>query len=152
MSKADTIAAAIATRLQTIRIANGYATDAGAAVYRGRTSFDAADVPCITIAEPEDEIEEQRDHPDGDGADLIARLPFTIEAFAACNPDAPNVAGHQLVADIKRAIFSADITLGGLAVTLRYLGRTIAPREPGARIVTVAVKIRVGYTENLAAP
>lgn len=151
-SKAAAIAAAIAARLAVITRANGYHTNAGLHVWRGRTAVDANELPSITLFEQEDQVEDQRiisaSEPTAIDANLL--LPFVIEASIHCDPDHPNVDGHALVADIKRAIFAGDLTWGGLASHTRYIGRTIGPREGGADIVTVTVQIRIGYTEDLA--
>ncbi|MDX9717243.1 MAG: hypothetical protein RBT67_07710 [Thauera sp.] len=151
-SKAAAIAAAIAARLATITRANGYHTNAGLHVWRGRTAIDADELPSITLFEQEDQVEDQRitTATDPTAIDAHLLLPFVVEASTHCDPDHPNLAGHALVADIKRAIFSGDLTWGSLASHTRYIGRTLGPREGGADIVTVTVQIRIGYTENLA--
>lgn len=153
-SKAAHIAAAVATRLATITRANGYNTDAGLHVWRGRTAIDTAELPSLTLFEQEDQVEAQRiiDSPAPTSIDTNLLLPLIIEGSAVCDPDHPNVTGHALVADIKRALFSADLKWGGLATHTRYLGRTLGPREGGDDIVTVTVQIRIGYTEDLAKP
>lgn len=151
-SKAAAIAAAVAARLSTITRVNGYHTDAGLYIWRGRTALDADELPSITLFELEDLVEEQRitsaSEPVAIDTNLL--LPFVIEASTHCDPDHPNVAGHALIADIKRAIFSGDLSWGSLASHTRYTGRTLGPREGGADIVTVTVQIRIGYTEDLA--
>src|SRR5690606_29110496 len=58
-SKAAAIAAAIAARLATITRANGYHTNAGLHVWRGRTAIDADELPSITLFEQEDQVEDQ---------------------------------------------------------------------------------------------
>lgn len=153
-SKAAAIAAAVATRLSLVTRANGYHTDAGLHVWRGRTAIDANELPSITLFEQEDQVEEQRIIAASTPAtiDTNLLLPFVIEASSQCDPDNPNIDGHTLVADIKRAIFSGDLTWGSLASHTRYIGRTIGPREGGEDIVTVTVQIRIGYTEDLAQP
>jgi hypothetical protein len=153
-SKAAAIAAALADRLATIRIANGYHTDAGQTVWRGRTALDPDDLPSITLFEQEDLVESQRvmDSTAPTSIDCNILLPFAIEGSAWCDPDHPNLVGHALIADIKRALFNADLTFGGTASHTRYIGRTIGPREGGDHIVTVTVQIQIGSTENIAAP
>lgn len=155
MSRADTIAAAVAARLAGITQANGYATDLGLHVSRGNLSVDPDKLPSCTLIEQEDQVESQRIDNRQSGADPIDShilLPFTIEATSLCDPDKPNVAGHALVADIKRAIFGGDLTWGSLASHTKYLGRTLGPRPEGANLVTATVQIRIGYTEDLAKP
>lgn len=155
MSKANDIAAAVATRLQGIAVASGFATDAGLYVHRGKLGLDADHLPAITVIEPEDNIETQRidDRTAWDGPiDTNVLLPIIIEATGPCDADDPNVAGHALVADIKRAVFRGDLTWGGRATHTRYIGRTIAPRQDGTSLVTVTVQIHIGCVEDLATP
>lgn len=155
MSKANDIAAALAARLATIRTANGYATDAGQHVYRGAIGIAEENAPFSAIIEQEDQVEDQRIKDRSTGADPIDAdllLPFDIVAFAPCDPDNPAIAGHALVADIKRAVFGGDLTWGGLATHTRYIGRSIPPRTAGSTLVEVRVSIRIGCVENLADP
>lgn len=154
MSKANQIAAAVAARLENIRVANGYATDAGQKVFRGRAAIAPDSLPNVILFEAEDLVETQRVDYAQETLPIDANvlLPFVIEATGPCDADNPNVAGHALVADIKKAIFAGDLSWGGLATHTRYIGRTLGPREGGTNLVTVTVQIRVGYVENLAAP
>lgn len=155
MSKANDIAAALAARLATIRTANGYATEAGQHVYRGALGIPEEQAPFLAIVEQEDQVEGQRINNRSTGTDPIDTeilLPFDIVAVAPCNPDNPAIAGHALVADIKRAVFGGDLTWGGLATHTRYIGRSIPPRTAGSTLVEVRVSIRIGCVENLADP
>ncbi|THF61396.1 hypothetical protein E6C76_20145 [Pseudothauera nasutitermitis] len=154
VSKAAAIAAAAADRLATITLANGYHTDAGQRIYRGRAVLDLEDLPAIVLYEEEDLVDRQRAGAAGQGeaVDIIIGLPFTIEATAACDPLHPNVTGHALVADIKRCLFSGDLLWGGLATGTLYVGRTLHPRDDGAGFVRATVQIRVTYSEFLDAP
>lgn len=153
-STAAALAAALAARLETITRENGYHTDAGRRVWHGRLTINADDLPAITLFEREDEIESQRvsDSTGGKAIDANILLPYAIEATAPCDADHPARVGHALVADIKRCIFAGDLTWGGLARLTQYTGRTIAGREDGSNIVTVAVFVRIGIVENLAQP
>jgi hypothetical protein len=147
-SKAAGIADALAQRLKLIRKTAGYLTDAGLQVWQGRLTIDPDSLPSITIREDEDLVERQR----GQADDAAVLLPFVIEATSPCDADNPNLAGHVLIADIKRAIFSGDLTWGGLAQRTLYTGRTIGPRQDGSDLVTVTVKIQIAIVENLARP
>lgn len=147
-SKAAAIAAALAQRLESIRQANGYLTDAGAHVWHGRISIDPDNLPSITLHEDEDLVERQR----AEAIDAGILLPFVIEATSECDPDNPNLAGHELIADIKRAIFAGDVTWGGLAQKTLYTGRTVGPRPDGTNLVTVTVRLQIAMVENLAKP
>ena len=56
------------------------------------------------------------------------------------------------VADLKKAIFSGDITFNKTALECRYAGRSIEPREAGLSLVAASIEIVVSFVENLAAP
>lgn len=149
MSKSADIAAAVAARIETIRTANGYATEIGVRVYRGRRKIDEGHLPCAVIVEGDDEVPDMREG----STQAKIRQPFIIEGHTDCDPDNPNDAAHAIVADIKRAIFSGDLTLGGLTRSaVRYAGRSIAPREDGLSIVSAAVEISIEFVEELAQP
>jgi len=149
MSKASHIALALSERLATILKAGGYATDAGAKVMRGRKRLDERQLPCIVIIEMEDTIQDQRPNA------VKLSQKYVIEGHSACDPDNPNDVGHDLVADIKRALFSEKLVFGAedtKAVQMKYNGRNIAPREDGLAVVAVSVVVSVEYIETLSEP
>lgn len=148
--KALQIVKALAARLEVIRTANGYRTDAGAQVYRGRIVFDASDsLPALTVFDDEDDVLQIN------GA-LRAKLGLsvTIEGIAQADPDNPSDTGHAMVADIKKAIFSPDYdqTFGGMVAKLSYAGRRMQSREGGSGHISVAVMLTVEYVEDLTNP
>jgi hypothetical protein len=147
MSIEDKIAAELATRLAQITIANGYQTDIGLRIFDGRRRLDETQMPCIVMLEDDDEPSGQQ-APNGK-----ASLPWVIEGHTACDPDHPNVAGRKIVADLKKAVFSADLTFGDKrAIACRYDGRSISPRQDGLDVVSANIVIVIDVVENLAAP
>lgn len=144
MTISDTLAAALATRLATIKVANGFNTDIGLRVFQGRRRLDESHIPCVVIVEGEDDPSEQQ----LGKIKNVAR--YAVEGVAACDPDNPNVAGRAIVADIKKAIWGADNKFGRTVIAMDYLGRTIAPREDGLDTVSAAVEFSLTYAENLA--
>lgn len=147
MSTADKIAAELAARLAQITIANGYQTDIGLRVYDGRRNLDESHMPCVVMVEDDDDPAGMQ-APNGKTA-----MPWLLEGHTACDPDNPNVAGRKIVADLKKAVFSGDLTFGDKrAVACRYGGRSIAPRADGLALVSASVTIVVDVVENLAAP
>lgn len=148
MSTANDIALALHARLAEIRTANGYETDAGALVYRGRRRLDPSKMPCCVIIEMPDSVRDQQPR----RAALSAV--FVLEGHAQCDPDNPNDVGHQLVADIKRAVFRAPLQYadGKPVLSVDYVKRTIAPREDGLAVVSAGVEIKVDYVEQLGEP
>lgn len=144
MSIAHNLSLAISDRLAVIRTANGYATDIGERVHRGKKKLDEAGVPCVVIFEEEPVVGDENRR-----AVKVAQSYF-IEGHAACNPEQPNDVGHAIVADIRRAIFShADPTFGEVVRSLKYVTRHIGEREDGLAIVSAYVKVTVEYVEPL---
>jgi len=154
VSKQNDIIEALRDRLSLIRIANGYATDIGRMVFRGRRNISEDMLPCCTIIEAEDEIERQKPRSGLDHTFPLAfeSLPVTIEAHGPCDADHPSIAAHDMVRDIKRAIFSGDLLFGGLAIATQYIGRTVGDREPGTSIAVGQVMIKIDCVEDLADP
>ena len=154
MSKANDIALHIVERLEHILQADGYETNTGLNVFRGRKAVPS--LPALVLFEPEDLCESQAADGAGDttGAAVNAAilLPFDIQGLAECDPATHMAVSHALVADIKRVVFGGDIRWGGLATHTRYIGRTIEPRADGDTTASVVVQIRVGMIENLAQP
>jgi len=147
MSTADKIAAELAARLAQITIANGYQTDIGLRVYDGRRNLDETNMPCVVMVEDDDDPAGMQ-APNGKTS-----MPWLLEGHTACDPDHPNAAGRKIVADLKKAVFSGDLTFGDKrAVACRYGGRAIAPRADGLALVSASVTIVVDVVENLAAP
>lgn len=152
MSTANDIALAISARIAQITTANGYATNIGARVLRGRRRLDPSMMPCAVIIERDDAVADFQ--PSNRDPRAKVRQPYILEGHTECDPDNPNDAGHLIIADIKRAIFSEEIRFGAdqKVIQVRYVGRTIAPREDGVTVVAAAVEISVEYVEHLATP
>lgn len=150
MSKASDIAEELDRRVARIR--NGtdnYETDIGKRILRGRLKFDDSLTPCTVLVEDEDNVVERIPH-NSDKVKL--EQTYFLEGHAECDPDNPNDLAHQMIADLKRAVFGGEPKLGGLAVEVLYLGRTIVPREDGAGLVAASIEIAVSFVEQLSAP
>jgi hypothetical protein len=149
MSKASDIAAAISARIAQIAIANGYSTDIGTRVFRGRLTLDKEDLPAAILVEDEDRVKEQKRNL----IDVSLYQTYIVEGHDVCDPLQPNDKAHLILADIKRAIFgSNDKTLNGLVLEIQYVGRSIGQRPDGTAIVAAAVTFQCHFTENLANP
>ncbi len=146
MTHARDIALALDTRLRGIAPAAGYRTPMGERVYRGRRRLNEEHIPCIVLIESDDEPQDHRP-----GRVKLAQR-YLIEGHTPCDPDNPNDAAHDILSDLKRAIFAGDDTLGGLVRTLKYLGRSIEPREDGLSLVSASIEIEVDYIEDLSNP
>lgn len=151
MSIANDIALAVSARLETITIANGFSTDIGLKVMRGRKRLDPSNLPCAVLIERDDKPEKQTGQ--RDPSVKVAQV-YILEGHAACDPENPNDMGHLIIADIKKAIFSSKLTYGNgqQIYEVIYAGRTIAPREDGMAVVAAAVEISVDFVERLANP
>lgn len=146
MSAASDIAVELTARLQAITIANGYQTDIGLRVYRGKLRLDESHMPCAVIVEDDD------DSSSAQLAHCKTTAPYLLEGHAACDPDNPNDVGHQIVADLKKAIFGGDLTFNKKAIACRYGGRSILPRTDGLALISAHIVIAVDFVENLANP
>ena len=148
-TRASDVAAEVATRLASIRLANGAETDIGRDVMRGRRSLPEDDKPpCIIVIEGNDD---PRDTP-GRIPSCQTLLPFVIDAFDVCDPNNPNDKAHALIRDIKRVLFKDGATLGGKVRSVKYTGRDIGPRPDGAALVQARVTIEVEFVEDLQNP
>lgn len=163
MSTAHDIAVKLTERITTIRKANGFNTDIGLNVFRGKRQFDEAELPGVTLIEGTDRVEQN-----GTRNQVKLQQQYVFEGhdtLPESDPDSPdtnnllknpNDHAHLILADLKKAIFQpadrAGEVLGGLVKSITYKGRLIGQREPGIPAVFASVEIAVEYVENLSAP
>lgn len=147
-SKASDIAALVAARAAEITIANGYNTDIGDRVFRGRMSLNVKDLPCVVMVEDSDLVEETK------GTKIRVTQRYILEGHANCDPLNPNDTAHLILKDLKRAIFAGDLSFGGALRPndLAYAGRSIAAREDGTSICAASIEIDISYVEDLSDP
>ena len=152
MSKASELAQGIAQVLAGITKLNGYQTDIGLRVYRGRVTTTLSSVPFVVLKEGQDSVKASRPQ------EVVIRQPYVIEGVSEGAIDNPNDVGHQMLADIKKALFSGPLEKGSksrfgtVECELEYKGRFIAQREEGSAIVTTTVAIECMYPEDLTKP
>lgn len=142
------ILGAFLTRVQAVQVANGFQTNAGQVVYTGETPELGPDDPneVIAIVVGDDSVKYQ-------GANLLVRLPVSIQALVKADLDDPLTAIEAVISDIKRAVELADRKLGGLIPQPIERGSTRAvPRRPGSTTVGVAVEYSISYVEAWGAP
>ena len=145
-TKASEIAEYLTTLMEQIKIADGYHTDIGLQVFRGRRKVDDDMVPCGVIIEGDDRP-----------GDNISREEIKIEqsyvlgGYVPCDADQPNDAAHLLLKDLKRVVFGNGnkTNLGGRVRSVSYEGRDIGPRADGKNIVFAVVHISVTFAEDL---
>lgn len=157
MSVASGMAAALAFRLAGITIPNGYQTDIGVKVFRGKPRIAQSDVPCIVIYEAGDKVSDDAQSPTlgrtmGKLADVKLMQRYYIEGHTTCDPDNPNDAAHLILSDLKRAVFGGDRSYGSIARKLTYVGRAIGRREDGLALISASIVIDAEIVENLAEP
>lgn len=134
--------------LKQIRVANGYETDIGTKVFRGKLRHDQDLVPYTVLVEGEDS-------PDDQGVDeILTRQEYAVGAYVACDADNPNDAAHAAIRDIRRAIFTrgegpARKRLGNRVREVKYLGKDIGPRADGVPIVFAIVHFEITFVESL---
>lgn len=138
----------IATRLGGISIANGYFSDIGLRVLRGRRRIDDHQVPCVVIVEGAD----QPTPTPGRLPTVDIEQTYVLIAYHACDADHPNDKAHELLKDLKRSIFSDGVTFGGNVSKVQYKGRDIGPRGDGVGIVCASIEIEVRFVEDLTNP
>ena len=154
------IALAIATLCEAVQQSAGYATDAGLRVYVGmQTGFSADDLvegPVIVV---------NPGGPDGDFDEPVQATPqklrnrvsHAITAAARLdNTDALST-GHQLLADLKRALLRTDtprpLDAGEiLGEEITYAGARVELPAPGEQVVSVTVTVTCGYSERRGDP
>lgn len=152
MSKANAVAEALKAMLAMISQTNGFATDAGAFVYRGKiVGQEEVNAPCVTLFEDEATVLSQKEKT------VAVRVPYVAEASGPCDADNPNVMGQTLASDVCRALWpeTPNTTLNDLLMDdtgLAYAGHQILPRPPGQASVTVQVKFNATFVFNLSHP
>lgn len=144
-TKAADIAQYLTTLLSGVTVSNGYNTDIGLRVFRGKRSKVEEQVPCAVIIEGEDTPGESA------GRDAIKiTQDYVLGGYVECDPDNPNDAAHLVLKDIKRVLFKDGARMGGRVANVSYSGRDIGPRSDGVAIVFAVVHISIVFAETLA--
>lgn len=146
MSAASAVAAEIYARATSVTTANGFATNVGARTFRGKRRIAEDDLPCLLVFEGKDKVDDQQ------GIHVKVGQRFILEGHDYCDADNPNDKGHEIIADLKRAIFSGDITFGRTIRALSYKARTLGAREDGLAATFASIEIEVLFSENLTVP
>lgn len=136
---------AFAARLSLILTGSGFRTDIGSRVFRGRRKIDPDQIPCVVIVGGDDTITAQK------RGEVLLDQRYIIEAHCTCDPDNPNDAALDMIADIKRVMWGKeeDKSFGGLVKDLNYSGRIISPREDGSSLVAAGVELTASFSETL---
>lgn len=144
-TKASDIAEYLTTLLAGVTIANGYHTDIGLRVFRGKRSKVEEQIPCAVLIEGED-------HPgESAGRESIKIVQdYVVGGYVECDPDNPNDAAHLVLKDIKKVLFQQGPRMGNRVTNISYSGRDIGPRPDGVAIVFAVVHISITFAETLA--
>lgn len=156
LTRARDVAIHLTELMAGITTANGYETDLGVRVFRGKRKIDDTHVPCAVIIEGEDKPGGEQ----GRGSQQVTQS-YVLGGYAECDADHPNDTAHQIISDIKKAVFTnteatraeqinGTTSFGGRVKSVTYRGRDIGPRTDGVPIVFAVVHIDVVFVEQLA--
>lgn len=142
---------ALADKLESILIANGYNTNAGQNVMVDPEALDAdaLSVPALRLFEQEATAEQRLPNT----TQCRVRTTYVVEAVH----EVPNTANHtqeahKVVADICNALFSGKVVLERLPIQLAYEGHRILPRQAGSKSVVIQVRGSHVSAESFAQP
>lgn len=148
---AGEIAGYLDTALKTISKANGFETDIGTRVLRGRRAVHDDLVPCAVLIEGDDRVTQAETRK---SATAKIKQDYMLIGYSPCDADNPNDEGHKVIRDLKKVIFggSNGTTLDGKVTLVEYKGRDIGPRADGRAIVMALIQVSIDYVEKLDQP
>lgn len=154
LNTAAGVAAVLYERLLAIQVANGYETDMGLTVFQGKIKVADEQIlavgSCLSVIEGIDTIEAQAAR----GRSPLVKLEqrYGLVGYAVCDANAPNIAAHQMIRDMKRAVWAEPANWGDRVYSIVYKSRDIGPRADGVNIVQALLEIGVTYAEDLTQP
>lgn len=157
---AERITTAVSDLARDITTANGYATDAGLRVYRGRAVSgpdDLLDGPLVVVGVPDDGETETPVQAMPDKMRQSLRLTVTALALAESEAD-PLDTAHALLGDLKRALLRPEPQLRPrdagtvLGEEIAYAGATLYPPAAGEKMVSASLTLTVRYSERRGDP
>jgi len=133
--KLQRIVDAVATRLESIAMENGYYTNMGLRVLRNQRAPQLEELPCCMVYIGQRTAESQQCE--------AVRCAMTINVMGyAERIDPSEILGYEILSDIQRAVELEDDTLGGLlrgAFGLAFASEQILLPEVGANAVGATV-------------
>ncbi|MEN6539432.1 MAG: hypothetical protein ABFC67_07475 [Mizugakiibacter sp.] len=150
MSQALTKLSSLVPRLQAIKKANGYNTDAGTTVLFGPIPRSDADaLPIIRLhwpsADPESALVNVPHNK--------VRVNFVVEGEGACAPVDFLTSCDAIASDIKRAVFGdIERNLQGLAMDVRFDGQEFTVPDPGTAAYLVRIAGSFTFVDHFNAP
>lgn len=143
LNKASEVAELLTQKLTEITKANGYLTDIGVAVRRGKRNVEDEEAPCSVLVEGEDRVV------DSGPTQVTVDCDYAAVAYMPCDPDNPNDAAHKAIKDIKRVLFGGGPRLDNRVKAITYKGRDIGPRADGKPLVMAVVHFTIRFAETL---
>lgn len=150
------IAAKLATRLGTIKVVNGYNTNAGNSIVRGRRSFGETDLssnPAISVW-INDATAGQ-----GNRDRMEVAIGIIIEGFFIIDTDNPDDDAEDLLGDIRKALLLSTDQYVYDSVSSKNLVSSFFPTgwvkelpEDGSKIGSVQLRIDAVYPETYGDP
>lgn len=151
LTKSSDIALYVTGLIEQIKVVNGYNTDIGNAVYRGKLKVQDEMIPCTVILEGDDAPGENTSR---ESIKIVQSYSFV--GYAACDPDHPNDTAHLMIKDLKKALFkkgslpNGSVNFDGRVKSVEYTGRDIGPRGDGKAFVAAVVFVDITFAETLA--
>ena len=141
----ERIISAIVTALAAVRTANGYATEAGAAVYRCEVALDPESAPFLNVFPQPETVEHDR------YGNPVHTMPVIIEAVAEFD-ETPSEVAEQLLGDLIECgtgvVYYLPFTGGKSEIKA---GDTITGATSGATAYVSAVSVTSGAWAELNA-
>jgi hypothetical protein len=151
MTRAYDLLASLVPRLQAVRLANGYATEAGQSVLLGPIPAQAGErMPYIRVHETDAAADDaMRNRPQAK-----LRVQFLAEAYAEQKDAAQIMAtGHVLVGDLKKALFGDALRdLEGRVIDAQFEGYRILPPDEGSATLVAQVRGSYIFVDHFNAP
>jgi len=143
----------MASRLRQITLGNGYRHNVGDDVYRGGVFLEPkTELPAVSILEAEDEPTTA----EVTANQILETTSYQVMAIARCDELHPLDVGHELLADIKAALFQAPTVeferLDGTAHSVEYTGRSIQAGVEQTGFVYVTLNVDITHPEKLGKP
>ncbi len=130
---------ALAEKLETVLIANGYNTNAGqnVMVSPDELDADALSVPALRLFEQESLPEQRLPNT----TQCKVRTTYVVEVVhVVANTANHTQEAHKVVSDVCNALFSGSLVLERLPIQLAYEGHRILARQSGSKSVVVQVR------------
>ena len=146
MTWSDQIAGELKLRLQAIRVAAGFNTDAGQDVILGwRNMDDDHPTPNLTLLETGQNLLSDAIK----GANVRIQIQWAVEGMVSTDGVNALADLYAIDADVLRALFLNPLEIDGRYIRMAYGGRELAGPEEGGRLALVRVNFTTEHSEQL---